>query len=219
MTTSSPSPSALPLCAMARTMIPSLLSSCRCRSTRREAVGRWGSWCGFLIAREIVETSAYPERSSSGGLKTPNTATGGFLRPGFQRRVIEEAVVHHDAIRQDGDLRYVEVLLRSSEHALYHHWHIMHKAGRYPKNFSRLVGRALFRQRQDRIACLVAVGHSLIDGATGRLGIRYPTVAMHDAICSSPLTGSASSLRREPPGAPKGGRAPVLTHHFSWNRL
>ena len=98
---------------------------------------------------------------------------------GFRRRFIEGAVVHHDAIRQGGDVPTWKYYYEA-RNMLYLHWHIMHRTGRYPKNFSRLVGRALFRQRQDRIACLVAVGRGLIDGATGRLGIRYPTVAMHE---------------------------------------
>jgi GT2 family glycosyltransferase len=142
-------------------------------------VGRWGSWCGFLIARQIVEIVGLPREELFWWAEDTEYCHWRIPQAGFRLRFIEGAVVHHDAIRQGGDLPTWKYYYES-RNMLYLHWHIMHRTGRYPKNFSRLVGRALFRQQQDRIACLVAIGRGLIDGATGRLGIRYPTVAMHE---------------------------------------
>jgi rhamnopyranosyl-N-acetylglucosaminyl-diphospho-decaprenol beta-1,3/1,4-galactofuranosyltransferase len=143
------------------------------------AVGRWGSWCGFLISREIVASVGLPLEALFWWAEDAEYCEWRIPEAGFPRRIIETAVVHHHAIRQGGDIPRWKYYYES-RNMLYLHWHIMHRTGRYPKNFSRLVGRALFRQQQDRIACLVAIGRGLIDGATGRLGIRYPTVAMHE---------------------------------------
>jgi hypothetical protein len=52
--------------------------------------------------------------------------------------------------------------------------------GWLPRNFSRLVGKALLRQKTDRLRCLVAMGRGLFDGAFGRMGIRYPVVALRE---------------------------------------
>ncbi len=66
------------------------------------SIGTWGSWCGFLIARGIVERVGRPWKICSGGLRTPSTATRGFLRPGFPRHIGDDAIVHHDAVRREG---------------------------------------------------------------------------------------------------------------------
>jgi GT2 family glycosyltransferase len=142
-------------------------------------VGRWGSWCGFLIARQIVETVGLPREELFWWAEDTEYCHWRIPRAGFPLRFIEDAVVHHDAIRQGGDLPTWKYYYES-RNMLYLHWHIMHRLGRYPKNFTRLVGRALFRQKQDRIECLMAIGRGLVDGALGRLGIRYPIVALHE---------------------------------------
>jgi rhamnopyranosyl-N-acetylglucosaminyl-diphospho-decaprenol beta-1,3/1,4-galactofuranosyltransferase len=142
-------------------------------------VGRWGSWCGFVIAREIVETVGLPRDELFWWAEDTEYCHWRIPRAGFPLRFIEGAVVHHDAIRQGGDLPTWKYYYES-RNMLYLHWHIMHKVGRYPKNFTRLVGRALFRQKQDRLGCLVAIGRGLVDGAFGWLGIRYPIVALRE---------------------------------------
>ena len=136
-------------------------------------VGRWGSWCGFLIAHEIVEAVGLPMEELFWWAEDTEYCHWRIPAAGFPLRFIEEAGVHHDAIRQGGDLPAWKYYYES-RNMLYLHWHIMHRTGRYPKNFTRLVGRALFRQQQGRVACLGAIGRGLVDGAFGRLGIRYP---------------------------------------------
>ena len=117
--------------------------------------------------------------ASSGGPRTPSTATGGSPRRAIPLRFIEKAVVHHDAIRQRSD-RPAWKYYYESRNMLYLHWHVMHRMGWLPRNFSRLVGKALLRQKTDRLRCLVAMGRGLFDGAFGRLGIRYPVVALRE---------------------------------------
>ena len=93
-------------------------------------------------------------------------------------------MVHHDAIRQGGDLPTWKYYYES-RNMLYFHWHIMHRAGRYPRNFARLIGRAAVRQKQAKLASLWAIAKGFADGAFGRLGIRYPIVPLASATWPS----------------------------------
>ena len=143
------------------------------------AVGRWGSWCGFLIAHEVVETVGLPMEELFWWAEDTEYCHWRIPQAGFPLRFIEEAVVHHDAIRQGGDLPTWKYYYES-RNMLYYHWHVMHRIGRYPRNFTRLVGRAAFRQHQGRFRCLMAIGQGLFDGAFSRLGIRYPIVPLRE---------------------------------------
>jgi GT2 family glycosyltransferase len=141
--------------------------------------GRWGSWCGFLIARDIVETVGLPMEELFWWAEDTEYCHWRIPQAGYPLRFVDDAVVHHDAIRQGGDLPAWKYYYES-RNMLYLHAHIMHRLGRYPKNVTRLVGRALFRQSADRGTCLVAIGRGLFDGAFGRLGIRYPIVDLRE---------------------------------------
>jgi GT2 family glycosyltransferase len=153
-------------------------------------VGRWGSWCGFVIAREIVEKVGLPREELFWWAEDTEYCHWRIPQAGFKRRLIEEAVVHHDAIRQGGDLPTWKYYYES-RNMLYYHLHIMHKVGRFPRNFSKLVGRAVFRQSRGRLRCLVVIARGLFDGAFGRLGIRYPVSSLreHDLASGRPLAG------------------------------
>jgi rhamnopyranosyl-N-acetylglucosaminyl-diphospho-decaprenol beta-1,3/1,4-galactofuranosyltransferase len=142
-------------------------------------VGRWGSWCGFLIAREVVAEVGLPRGELFWWAEDTEYCHWRLPRAGYPLRFIEEAVVHHDAIRQDGDMPTWKYYYEA-RNMLYLHLHIMHKVGRYPKNMTRLVGRALLRQQQGQLECIAAIGRGLVDGAFGRLGIRYPTVPLRE---------------------------------------
>ena len=98
---------------------------------------------------------------------------------GFPRRIIEDAVVHHDAIRQGGDIPTWKYYYES-RNMLYYHLHVMHRVGRYPKKITSLVLRAILRQKKDRIGCLGAICRGLYDGAFSRLGIRYEVSSLHE---------------------------------------
>ena len=69
------------------------------------SVGRWGSWCGFLISREIVETVGLPMEELFWWAEDAEYCEWRIPQAGFPRRIIDEAVVHHDAIRQEGTSR------------------------------------------------------------------------------------------------------------------
>jgi rhamnopyranosyl-N-acetylglucosaminyl-diphospho-decaprenol beta-1,3/1,4-galactofuranosyltransferase len=149
-----------------------------------DSVGRWGSWCGFLISREIVETVGLPMEALFWWAEDAEYCEWRIPRAGFPRRVIDEAVVHHDAIRQ-GDKIPKWKYYYESRNMLYYHLHVMHRVGRYPKKITTLFLRALLRQRKDRIGYLGAICRGLYDGAFGHLGISYPVSSLHERDLSS----------------------------------
>ncbi len=142
-------------------------------------VGRWGSWCGFLIGHDVVETVGLPRADFFWWAEDTEYCHWRIPQAGYPLRFVEKAVVHHDAIRQRSD-RPAWKYYYESRNMLYLHWHVMHRMGWLPRNFSRLVGKALLRQKTDRLRCLVAMGRGLFDGAFGRMGIRYPVVALRE---------------------------------------
>lgn len=142
-------------------------------------VGRWGSWCGFLIARAVVAQVGLPREELFWWAEDTEYCHWRLPRAGYPLRFIEKAVVHHDAIRQDGDMPTWKYYYEA-RNMLYLHMHIMRRVGRYPKNVTRLMGRAVLRQEQGRLDCMAAIGRGLVDGAFGRLGIRYPVVPLRE---------------------------------------
>ena len=62
----------------------------------------------------------------------------------------------------------------------------MHRVGWYPRNVTKLVARAVLRERGRRLACLRTILLGLSDGAMGRLGVRFPVEPMHEQPRHSP---------------------------------
>lgn len=143
------------------------------------AIGRWGSWCGFLVSREIVETVGLPMEALFWWAEDAEYCEWRIPEAGFPRRIVDAAVVHHDAIRQGGDIPTWKYYYES-RNMLYYHLHVMHRVGRFPKKIINLVLRALLRQKRDRVGCLGAICRGLCDGLFGRLGIRYEVSSLHE---------------------------------------
>ena len=154
------------------------------------SVGRWGTWCGFLISREIVETVGLPMEALFWWAEDTEYCEWRIPEAGFPRHIIDEAVVHHDAIRQGGDIPTWKYYYES-RNMLYYHLHIKHRVGRYPKKITALVLRAVLRQRKDRIGCIGAICKGFYDGAFGRLGIRYEVSSLRERDLSPPAAGLA----------------------------
>ena len=159
-------------------------------------VGRWGSWCGFLIAREVVEAVGLPMEELFWWAEDTEYCHWRIPQAGYPLHFVEAAVVHHDAIRQGGDTPAWKFYYES-RNMLYLHWHVMHRLGRYPRNFVRLVGKALFRRSHGRARCVAAIGRGCFDGAFGRLGIRYPVVPLQERMLAG---GSPGDQGQTPPG-------------------
>lgn len=148
--------------------------------------GRWGSWCGFLISRRVVERVGLPMEELFWWAEDTEYCQWRIPQAGIPRRICETAVVHHGAIRQEGSVPAWKYYYEA-RNMLYLHLHVMHRVGRYPQNISRLVARALMRERNGRVTRLWAVLRGLADGATGRLGLRYPV----EPLKERPLLGRA----------------------------
>ena len=56
----------------------------------------------------------------------------------------------------------------------------MHRVGRFPRNFSMLLGRAFWKERSGYVKRAGAIAHGVADGVRGRLGIRYPVTPMQE---------------------------------------
>jgi GT2 family glycosyltransferase len=79
------------------------------------SVGRWGSWCGFLISREIVETVGLPTEGLFWWAEDAEYCEWRIPQAGFPRCIVDAAVVRHDAVRQRRGHPDVEVLLRVAQ--------------------------------------------------------------------------------------------------------
>ena len=180
------------------------------------SVGRWGSWCGFLIGRDIVETVGVPMAELFWWAEDTEYCHWRIPQAGFPLRFIDKAVVRHDAIRQVGDPPAWKYYYEA-RNMLYLHWHIMHRVGWLPRNFVRLTSRAVIRQKRGRLHCLAAIGRGVFDGAFGRLGIRYPIAALHERDLDGKSSGATPVVAPPVPGAaaepdlgdPKSGSASV----------
>jgi hypothetical protein len=93
--------------------------------------------------------------------------------------VAQRAVVRHDAIRQRAhvpDWKYYY----ETRNMIYLHLHVMRRLGWFPRNFTRLMGRALLREKHRYRRRFSAIARGIFDGLFGRLGIRYPVVPMRE---------------------------------------
>ena len=141
------------------------------------AVGEWGSWCGFVVARAIVEEVGVPRAEFFWWAEDNEYCHWRIPQAGYPRRLVEGAVVQHDAVRQGRRVPMWKYYYEA-RNMLYLHLHVMHRVGWYPKNVTKLVGRAVLRERGRRIHCLRTIALGLRDGAMGRLGIRFPIEPM-----------------------------------------
>lgn len=148
------------------------------------AVGRWGSWCGFLISREIVETVGLPREELFWWAEDAEYCEWRIPQAGFPRCIVDDAVVRHDAVRQGADIPTWKYYYEA-RNSLYYHLHVMHRVGRYPRKITSLFLRAIVRQRRDRLLCIGAMCRGLYDGALGRLGIRYRVSSLHERDLSA----------------------------------
>jgi rhamnopyranosyl-N-acetylglucosaminyl-diphospho-decaprenol beta-1,3/1,4-galactofuranosyltransferase len=133
----------------------------------------WPSWCGFVVARDVVEDVGVPMAELFWWAEDTEYLQWRIPHAGYQRQVVGDAVVDHDAVRQGGPIPLWKYYYES-RNMLYVHLHVKHKVGRYPRNITLLFARALFRERSGRLERLSVMARGLVDGARGRLGVRFP---------------------------------------------
>lgn len=158
-------------------------------------LGEWGSWCGFVISSHIVEEVGVPRAELFWWAEDNEYCHWRIPQAGFARRIVDGAVVQHDAVRQ-GDRVPLWKYYYEARNMLYLHLHVMHRVGWYPRNVTKLVARALLRERGRRLLCLRTIALGLSDGAMGRLGIRFPVEPMQEQAARTTAEGrSRSELR------------------------
>jgi rhamnopyranosyl-N-acetylglucosaminyl-diphospho-decaprenol beta-1,3/1,4-galactofuranosyltransferase len=141
------------------------------------SIGVWPSWCGFVISRQIVEAVGLPIKELFWWAEDTEYLQWRIPEAGFTRLVANEAVVHHDAVRQGSGVPLWKYYYES-RNMLYVHLYVKRRVGWYPRNITRLLARSVFRERSGRLRRLGVIARGLSDGARGRLGLRFPTEPM-----------------------------------------
>jgi len=151
--------------------------------------GAWPSWCGFLVSHRIVEEVGVPRADLFWWAEDTEYLQWRIPKAGYPMRVVGDAIVRHDSIRHGVGIP-VWKYYYEARNMLYVHMYVKHRVGRYPRNMSKLIARAILREPEGRLVRLMAAGHGVWDGARGRLGITYPTEPMHERkqdMVNSPL--------------------------------
>jgi hypothetical protein len=143
------------------------------------SVGEWGSWCGFVVSHHIVEQVGVPRAELFWWAEDNEYCHWRIPQAGYERKLVDGAVVQHDAVRQGARVPLWKYYYEA-RNMLYLHLHVMHRVGWYPRNVTKLVARALLRERGRRVACLRTILLGLSDGAMGRLGMRFPVEPMQE---------------------------------------
>jgi GT2 family glycosyltransferase len=141
--------------------------------------GAWPSWCGFLVAREIIDLVGLPMADLFWWAEDTEYLQWRIPQAGFPMRVVGDAKVHHEAIRQGHGVP-VWKYYYEARNMLYLHLHVKKRVGYYPRNIAKLFGRAILREPEGRVVRLRAMGHGLYDGARGRLGTQFPIESMQE---------------------------------------
>ena len=143
------------------------------------SLGVWPSWCGFVLSREIVLEVGLPMGELFWWAEDTEYLQWRIPDAGYQRLVVEDAVVAHAAIRH-GEGVPLWKYYYEARNMLYVHLHVKRRLGRYPRSVSKLLARALLRERDGRIRRLGVMARGLWDGFRGNLGIRFPVEPMQE---------------------------------------
>ncbi len=143
------------------------------------SIKQWGSWCGFLIAKDIVKEVGLPNADLFWWAEDTEYNHWRIPRAGHPRRIAYAAKVRHDAIRQRAQVPAWKYYYET-RNMIYLHLHVMRRVGRLPRNLAGLMGRALWREKTGRLVRLKAIAMGVRDGLTGRLGMRFPITPMQE---------------------------------------
>jgi len=141
--------------------------------------GAWPSWCGFLVAREIIEEVGFPMTDLFWWAEDTEYLQWRIPEAGYPMRVVGDAIVRHDAIRH-GEGVPVWKYYYEARNMLYVHLYVKKRIGYYPRNISKLFARAVLREPEGRWVRLQAMVRGLNDGARGRLGTQFPVESLQE---------------------------------------
>jgi rhamnopyranosyl-N-acetylglucosaminyl-diphospho-decaprenol beta-1,3/1,4-galactofuranosyltransferase len=141
--------------------------------------GAWPSWCGFVVARQIIEKVGLPMQELFWWAEDTEYLQWRIPAAGYPIRVVGDAVVHHESIRHGRGVP-VWKYYYEARNMLYVHLYVKKRLGRYPRNMTKLIARAVLREEDGRWRRLRAITKGLWDGAHGRLGMRFPIEPMRE---------------------------------------
>ncbi len=87
--------------------------------------------------------------------------------------------MRHDGIRQGTSVPTWKYYYET-RNMIYLHLHVMHRVGWFPRNFTKLMGRAVVREDSDHVRRALAILRGVWDGLWGRLGRRYPVSPLRE---------------------------------------
>jgi GT2 family glycosyltransferase len=143
--------------------------------------GVWPSWCGFVIARQIIAAVGLPMEELFWWAEDTEYLQCRIPDAGYSQQVVHDAVVHHEAVRQGPGVPLWKYYYES-RNLLYVHLHVKRRVGRYPRSVSRLVARSVLREGKGRLRRLAVIARGLWDGAWGRLGVRFPVEPTNERV-------------------------------------
>jgi rhamnopyranosyl-N-acetylglucosaminyl-diphospho-decaprenol beta-1,3/1,4-galactofuranosyltransferase len=143
------------------------------------AYGFWPSWCGFIVARQIIEAVGLPIAELFWWAEDTEYLQWRIPEAGYHLQIVNDAFVDHDPIRH-GERVPLWKYYYESRNMLYVHLRVKRRIGRYPRNMSKLLARAIFREKDGRLRRLAVMARGLTDGARGKLGVRYPVEPMRE---------------------------------------
>ena len=175
-------------------------------------VGQWGSWCGFLLAKDIVKQVGVPRADLFWWAEDTEYCHWRLPEAGYPRVMAPKALVRHDAIRQQPRQNAFQQgrgvptwkYYYETRNLIYLHLHIMRRLGWFPRNFTRLMARAFLRERGGHLQRFRAIGAGIYDGVVGRLGIRYPVAPMIERAPPHGTMARAKTLNGVHPTRPLG---------------
>ncbi len=154
--------------------------------------GAWPSWCGFLVGREIIEQVGLPMEELFWWAEDTEYLQWRIPQAGYPIRVIGDASVQHDSIRHGNGVPVWKYYFEA-RNMLYVHLYVKRRIGRYPRNMSKLIGRALFREPEGKRERMAAIVTGMRDGARARLGMRFPVEPMRERLQVAPTTVTTPS--------------------------
>jgi hypothetical protein len=143
------------------------------------SLGLFPSWCGFIVARQIVEAVGLPMSELFWWAEDTEYLQWRIPQAGYPMRVVGDALVRHDAIRHGTGVP-VWKYYYEARNMLYVHLYVKKRIGYYPRNIAKLFGRAVLREPDGRWVRLMAMGKGLADGVRGRLGTQFPIESMQE---------------------------------------
>lgn len=143
------------------------------------SAGFWPSWCGFLIARQIVLDVGLPRSELFWWAEDTEYLQWRIPEAGYPIQPVPDAIVHHVAVRQDRGVPLWKYYYEA-RNMLFVHLYVKRRVGRYPRNLAKLLARSLFREGGGRLRRASVIVRGLWDGARGCLGVRFPVEPLNE---------------------------------------